>query len=212
MGNHDKRIIPYGIDFNSIPKEDPNCKALIPVSNAQPLAAIPPRPHSYSQSYFARPVLVAPPQPLLLEDKPSKGTIVKLPARTKLLPPKHNETLVGVKTNKKGEIVCAKYNTGQRTYFEGFRAHPSKVKFLPPEEAPKHALAKAEAPRKRCKTLADLEKLIEAQQATISSIESTLRLQNRCFLHTHEKVEDIEKNNKELEKRVSALEPPKPKK
>jgi hypothetical protein len=54
--------------------------------------------------------------------------------------------------------------------------------------------------------------MIEAQQATISSIESTLRLQNRCFLRTHENVEDIEKNNKELEKRVSALEPPELKK
>jgi hypothetical protein len=204
MANHDKRIIPYGLDLNSLPKEDPNCKALIPLSNAQPLAAIPPRPHSYSQSYFIQPVLTTPPQPLLLEDKLSKGPVVKLPAGTKLLPLKHNETLVGVKTNKKGEIVCAKYSTGERTYFEGVRAHPSKVKFLPPEEAPKHALAKAEAPRKCRKTLADLEKLIEAQQATI--------LQNRCFLHTHEKVEDIEKNNKELEKRVSALEPPKPKK
>jgi hypothetical protein len=212
MANHDKRIIPYGLDLNSIPKEDPNCKALIPISNAQPLAAIPPKPHSYSQSYFAQPVLTAPPQPLLLEDKLSKEPVVKLPTGTKLLPPKHNETLVGVKTNKKGEIVCAKYSTGKHTYFEGVRSHPSKVKFLPPEEAPKHALAKAEAPRKRRKTLADLEKLIEAQQATISSIESTLRLQNRCFLRMHKKVEDIEKNNKELEKRVSALEPPKPKK
>jgi hypothetical protein len=148
----------------------------------------------------------------LLEDKLSKGPIIKLPVGTKLLPPKHNETLVGVKTNKKGEIVCAKYNTGERTYFEGVHAHPRKVKFLPPEEAPKHALAKAEAPRKRRKTLTDLEKLIEAQQATISSIEATLRIQNRCFLHTHEKVEDIEKVNKKLEKRVSALEPPKLKK
>jgi hypothetical protein len=176
MANHDKRIIPYGLDLNSIPKEDPNCKALIPVSNAQPLAAIPPRPHSYSQSYFAQPVLVAPPQPLLLEDKPSKGPVVKLPTGTKFLPPKHNETLVDVKTNKKGEIVCAKYSTGERTYFEGIRAHPNKVKFLPPKEAPKQALAKSEAPRKHRKTLADLEKLIEAQQATISSIEATLRL------------------------------------
>jgi hypothetical protein len=68
--------------------------------------------------------------------------------------------LVGVKTNKKGEIVCAKYNTGERTYFEGVCAHPSKVKFLPPKEAPKHALAKSETPHKRRKTLADLEKLI----------------------------------------------------
>jgi septal ring factor EnvC (AmiA/AmiB activator) len=104
------------------------------------------------------------------------------------------------------------YNTWEHTYFEGVRAHPSKVKFLPLEEAPKQALGKAEAPRKRRKTLADLEKLIEAQQATMSSIESTLRLQNICFLCTHEKVEDIEKNNKELEKRISALEPPKLKK
>jgi septal ring factor EnvC (AmiA/AmiB activator) len=148
----------------------------------------------------------------LLEDKLSKEPIVKLPAGTKLLPPKHNETLVGVKTNKKGEIVYAKYSTGKHTYFEGVHAHPSKVKFLPPEEAPKHALAKVEAQRKRRKTLADLEKLIEAHQATISSIESTLCLQNRCFLRMHEKVEDIEKNNKELEKHISALEPPKSKK
>jgi hypothetical protein len=162
MANHNKRIIPYDLDLNSIPKEDPNCKALILVSNAQPLATIPPRPHSYSQSYFALPVLAAPAQPLLLEDKPSKGPVVRLPARTKLLPSKHNEMLVGVKTNKKGEIVCAKYNTGEHTYFEGVRAHPSKVKFLPPKKAPKHALAKAEAPRKCGKTVADLEKLIEA--------------------------------------------------
>jgi hypothetical protein len=151
-------------------------------------------------------------QHLLLEDKPSKGPVIKLPAGTKLLPPKHNETLIGVKTNKKGEIIRAKYSTREHTYIEGVRAHPSKVKFLPPEEASKHALTKFEAPRKRRKTLVDLEKLIEAQQAIISSIEATLRLQNRCFLRMHEKVEDIEKNNKELEKRVSALEPPEPKK
>jgi hypothetical protein len=176
MANHDKRILPYGLDLNFIPEEDPDCKPLILVSDATPLTTIPPRPHSYSQSYFAQPVLAAPPQPLLLEDKPLKGPIVQLPARTKLLPPKHNETLVGVKTNKKGEIVCAKYSTREHTYFEGVRTHPSKVQFLLPKEAPKHALAKFEAPRKHHKTLADLEKLIEAQQATISSIEATLRL------------------------------------
>jgi hypothetical protein len=212
MANHNKSIIPYRLELNSIPEEDPDCKALIPISDATPLAAIPTRPHSYSQSYFAQPVLAAPPQPLLLEDKPLKGPVVQLPAETKLLPPKHNETLVGVKTNKKGEIVCAKYSARECTYFKGVRAHPSKVKFLPPKEAPKHALAKSKTPRKRRKTLADLEKLIEAQQATISSIEATLRLQGRCFLRTHEKVEDIEKDSKKLDKRLSALEPPKSKK
>jgi hypothetical protein len=212
MANHDKRIIPYGLNLNFIPKEDPDYKALILVSDATPLTAIPTRPNSYSQSYFAQPLLAAPPWPLLLEDKPLKGPVVQLPAGTKLLSLKHNETLVGVNTNKKGEIVCAKYNTGERTYFEGVHAHPSKVKFLPPKEAPKHALAKSETPRKRRKTLADLEKLIEAQQVTISSIEATLCLQGRCFLRTHEKVEDIEKYSKKLVQRLSALEPPKPKK
>jgi hypothetical protein len=160
MANHDNRFIPYGLNLNSIPKEDPDCKALISISDATPLTAIPTRPNSYSQSYFAQPVLAAPLQPLLLEDKPLKGPIVQLPARTKLLPPKHNETLVGVKTNKKGEIICAKYSTREHTYFEGVHAHPSKVKFLPPKEAPKHTLAKSKTPRKRRKTLADLEKLI----------------------------------------------------
>jgi hypothetical protein len=83
---------------------------------------------------------------------------MKLPARTKILPPKHNETLVGVKTNKSGEIVCAKYSTGERTYFEGVRAYPTKVKFIPPKDAPKHALATSEVPRKHCKTVADQRK------------------------------------------------------
>jgi hypothetical protein len=56
----------------------------------------------------------------LLEDKSSKGPVVKLPAGTKLLPPKHNEKLVGVKTNKKGEIVCTKYSTREHTTSKGF--------------------------------------------------------------------------------------------
>jgi hypothetical protein len=155
-------MVPYGIDLNSIPKEDSDSKALNPVSNALPLTAIPPKPRSYGQSYFAQLVLTAPPQPLLLEDAPPKGPVVKLPAGTKLLPLKHNETLVDVKTNKSGEIVCAKYSTGDRTYFEGVRAHPSKVKFLPPKDAPKRTLAASETPRKRHRTVADLEKEFEA--------------------------------------------------
>jgi septal ring factor EnvC (AmiA/AmiB activator) len=148
----------------------------------------------------------------LLEDAPLKGPVVKLLAGTKLLPPKHNETLVGVKTNKSGEIVCAKYSTRDRTYFEGVRAHPSKVKFLPLMDAPKRALAASETPRKRRRTVADLEKEFEAQRATIASIEASLHLHSRCIIHTNEKVEDMQKDNKNLAKRLSTLEPPKPKK
>jgi septal ring factor EnvC (AmiA/AmiB activator) len=148
----------------------------------------------------------------LLEDALLKGPVVKLPVGTKLLPPKHNETLVGVKTNKNGDIICAKYNTRDRTYFEGVCTHPSKVKFLPPKDVPKHALAASKTPRKRRRTVDDLEKEFEAQRATIASIEASLHLHSRCIIHTNKKVEDVQKDNKKLDKRLSTLEPPKLKK
>jgi hypothetical protein len=100
MDNQDRRMVPYGIDLNSIPKENLDSKALIPVSDALPLATIPPKPHSYGQSYFTQSVLAAPPQPLLLEDAPPKGPVIKLPAGTKILPLKHNETLVGGRSTR----------------------------------------------------------------------------------------------------------------
>jgi hypothetical protein len=66
MANQDnqniERRIPYGIDLNKIPVEDPNSKALVLVNEARPLAIIPPpKPRSYGQSYFVRPVLPLPP-------------------------------------------------------------------------------------------------------------------------------------------------------
>jgi hypothetical protein len=131
---------------------------------------------------------------------------VKLPAGTKILPLKQNETLVGVKTNKSGGIVYAKYSTGEHTYFEGVRAHPTKVKFIPPKDAPKHALAAFEVPCKRHKTIADLEKELEAQRAITTTIEATLRLHGRCILHTNGKVDVIDRRSKKTEDRVDALE------
>jgi hypothetical protein len=76
---------------------------------------------------------------------------------------KPNETLLGVKKNRSGKIVYTKYTTGERPYFEGVRTHPIKVKFIPPKEAPKHALAASEAPPKCRKTVADLEKELQMQ-------------------------------------------------
>jgi hypothetical protein len=119
-------MIPYGIDQNKILAEDSNSKALVLVNDAHPLVAIPPpKPHSCGQSYFARPVLPSHPQPLLLKGAPPKGPIVKLPEGTKVLSPKPNETMLEVKKNKSGEIVCAKYTTRECPYFEGVHAHPS---------------------------------------------------------------------------------------
>jgi hypothetical protein len=123
----------------------------------------------------------------LLEDASPKGPVIKLPVGTKILSPN---------------------NTWERTYFEGVHTHPSKVKFLPPKDAPKCTLTAFEAPCKRRKTVANLEKELEAQHATITSMEASLRIHSRCIIHTNEKLEDVKKDNKKLDKRVSALEPP----
>ena len=143
-------MIPFGIYLNTIPREEPECKAIIPIDEPLPLATIPPQPHCYGHSYFAQPIRI---KPLLLEGAPSKGPIITLPAGTNILPLKRNEKLLGVKTNRQGEVACTKYTTGDRTYFEGVYAHPTKVKFLPPKEAPKSTMAAAKTPRKCRKTM-----------------------------------------------------------
>jgi hypothetical protein len=144
----------------------------------------------------------------LLKGAPLKGPIVKLPEGTKVLPPKPNETLLGVKKNKCGEIVCAKYTTGERPYFKGVHAHPSKVKFISPKEAPKRALAASKAPPKRRKTVANLEKELRAQHEVTRSLESSYRFLSRCVLNLNEKVDGVERRSKKIGDRVTALEHP----
>jgi hypothetical protein len=206
--NTERRMIPFGIDLNKIPKEELDSKALALVSDARPLAVIPPpKPRSYGQSYFAQPVLPEPPQPLMLEGAPLiKGPIITLLEGTKLLLPKPNETLLGVKRNKSGEIVCAKYTTRDHPYIEGVCAHPSKVRFVPPKEVPKHTLAASEAPPKRRKTIADLEIELQKQRETITSLESNWRFLSRCVLNMNEKIDGVERRSQKIGDRVTALE------
>jgi hypothetical protein len=92
---------PYGIDLNTIPIEEPECKAIVPIDEPIPLATIPPKPHRYGCSYYAQPVHT---KPLLLVGARSKGPIIALPVGTKIVPPKHNVELLGVKTNRKGKL------------------------------------------------------------------------------------------------------------
>ena len=51
--NLGRRMIPFGIDLNTIPREEPNSKAIIPIEEPIPLGIVPPQPHCYGQSYFA---------------------------------------------------------------------------------------------------------------------------------------------------------------
>jgi len=151
----DWEVVPY--DLNKKPKEDLDAHALVPANTERQLEAMPLRQRSSAQSYHAQPVLIAPPQPLLLKGPSAKKeATVKVLAGTRILPPRPNERVVGVKTNRSGEISSIRYTTEEeRPYFEGIRA--AKVRFIPPKAAPKHALNAFETPPKRRKTIVDID-------------------------------------------------------
>ena len=153
--NPDWEIVHYNL--NKKPKEDPDAYALVLANTERQLAAMPSLQRSSTQSYYAQPVLTASPWPLLLKGPSAKQeVIVKVPAGTRVLPPRPNERVVCVKINRSGEISSVHYTTEEeRPYFKGIRA--AKVRFIPPKEALKHALNSFETLPKRRKTIADLD-------------------------------------------------------
>jgi hypothetical protein len=106
-----KEIIPYGFDLSKKP-------------DALVLTVIPPKvtPIHSSQSYFAQaichPVIALLLPCPLLEDKPRQqepyldiSKLIKVTKEINLLPPKGHEVLTEVKTNKFGDVTCAKYKS-----------------------------------------------------------------------------------------------------
>ena len=79
-----------------------------------------------------------------------------------LLPPKGHEVLIGVKTNKFGDITCAKYKSvTPRTIIDGVRAMPDQIKVVPLKEKKAPSPPILEAEKRPRMTIALLEKKIE---------------------------------------------------
>ena len=120
-----REIVPYGVD-------EPIPLSIIPPWGVAPIPS--------NQSYFAQAIrhsVLAPPPPCL-KDKPRQPDVppmIKVPKEINLLPPRVNETLTGVKTNKFGDVTCAKYKSiTPRLSIDGVRATPEQVKVVPPKE------------------------------------------------------------------------------
>jgi hypothetical protein len=62
---------------------------------------------------------------LLLKDAPKDKVVV--PQGTKVLPPKDNERVINVKTNKFGDVTYVKYATTSCVSLDGIRAPPGQV-------------------------------------------------------------------------------------
>jgi hypothetical protein len=57
-----------------------------------------------------------------------------------LLPPKVNKTLTEIKTNKFGDVTCAKYKSvTPHLSIDGVRAAPEQIKVVSPKEKKKRA-------------------------------------------------------------------------
>jgi len=200
----DWEVVPF--DLNKKPKEDPDAYALVPANIERQLAAMPSCQRSSTQSYHAQPVLTAPPQPLLLKGPlAKKQATIKVPASTRILPSRPNERVVGVNTNRSGEISGIRYTTEEEMpYFKGIRA--VKVRFIPPKAAPKHVLNALETPPKCRKTIADvdedvrrLDKVIIELQSLVNSINRQLSNQNTIILGLKHDLASANKKIRELE-------------
>ena len=83
--------------------------------------------------------MIAPPLPhLLLKDKPHQPDApptIKVPKAINILPPRVNEMLIGVRTNKFGDVTRANYKlVTPRLNIDGVCAAPEQVKVMPPKE------------------------------------------------------------------------------
>ena len=71
---------------------------------------------------------------LLLKDKPHQfdaSLMIKVLKEINLLPPRANEMVTRVKTNKFGDVMCAKYKSvTPRLSIDGVRAVPEQVKVV----------------------------------------------------------------------------------
>ena len=115
-----KQIVPYGFDLNK--KPDVLVLSVIPLEIT---------PICSSQSYFTQAIhhpVIAPPLPRpLLEGKPRQQEPrldiqkqIKVTKEINLLLPKGHEVLTRVKTNKFGDVTCAKYKlVTPRTTIDG---------------------------------------------------------------------------------------------
>ena len=88
--------------------------------------------------------MIAPPPPcLLLKDKPHQLDAlppIKVTKEINLLPLRANKVLTGVKTNKFGDVTCAKYKSATpRTIIDGVRAMLDQIKVVPPKEKKRKA-------------------------------------------------------------------------
>jgi len=119
---------------------------------------------------------------LLLEGG-AKGKQIAILKGTALLPPRANERLLSVQTDKKGKLICAKYTT-VRPIIQGVRANCNEVCYtehIAPKPRPKKkraasALALEKVPKEPSPTLLTLNEKLEGLSDIVKGMEKSNNL------------------------------------
>jgi hypothetical protein len=134
--------------------------------------------------------------------------MVVVPKNTKLLSPQPNERIVGVKTNKLGDVTCVKYtNATPRVSLDGIHAAPSQVKFIPPREAPKRfAPSSLERESKHPRTtIVMLKDRVEYLKQALALVTSTVHTMSRQTEMNMLEISNLNKENERLVREMAKL-------
>ena len=113
---------------------------------------------------------------------------------------------MSVKTNKFGEVTCAKYTMATpRVAFNGVRAAPGQIKIIPPKETPKRfALAPLEREEKRQRMImVALEKRVDLLTQAITTLQEKTHLLTRTIEAMHNRMELEHLQWKNLKSKIS---------
>ena len=116
--------------------------------------------------------------------------------------------LSSVKTNKFGEVSCAKYTTAMpQVVVDGVRAAPGQTRIIPPKEMTKRptpAPLEREEKRQRM-TVAALEKRIDLLTQTVITLQEKTNLLTRTIEVMHNRMEIEHLQWKNLKSKISIL-------
>jgi hypothetical protein len=132
------------------------------------------------QAFYARTIpclTLVPPSPrFTFEGKSGEPKVLtfRVPKELNLLLPRPDEMLIGLKTNKFGDVTCMKYKkTTPYVTLDGVWAMPEQIKVVPPKKRPSSSSEPSE-PKHQKTTLATLEKKMEELEQKITRIHQDL--------------------------------------
>ena len=137
-----------------------------------------------------------------------KGPTIQVLKDIKLLPSRPNEMLMSVKTNKFGDVTCAKDTTATpRVAFDGVWAAPGQIKIIPPKETQKRSTpAPLEREEKRQRMImVALEKRVDLLTQAITTLQEKTHLLTRTIEAMHNRMELEHLQRKNLKSKISIL-------